>query len=241
MSNNKLRQGTLPAARRPDEPVQRRFCPDPNGMTEMQQRFAAEYMIDLDGPKAAIRAGYTPGQAHAAAMNWLKHPPVRDHIARLQAERSRRTGISADRILHTLGQMFFGDPVDLMNEHGGLRLPGAMAPADRMMIAGWKTRQAMGINADGEKQLEEVTEIKLVEKTTIASLLMRHLGMMNDKVTVEHTSLADRLRAAQLRQAGPEGKIIDAELVEDEEPLTIEYEGLDPDTQAALDEVLGFD
>jgi phage terminase small subunit len=164
MSNSKLRQGALPAVRRPEEPVQRRFCPDPNGMTEMQQRFAAEYMIDLDGPKAAIRAGYTPGQAHAAAMNWLKHPPLRDHIARLQAERSRRTGISADRILHTLGQMFFGDPVDLLNEHGGLRLPGDMAPADRMMIAGVKSRLARGVGPDGEKVVEEITEIKLVER-----------------------------------------------------------------------------
>jgi hypothetical protein len=55
---------------------------------------------------------------------------------------------------------------------------------------------------------------------------MRHLGMMNDKVTVEHTSLADRLRAAQLRQAGPEGKVIDVEpeddyVLEDQEPSDV--------------------
>ena len=223
----------------------------PGEFTEMQRRFCQEYIIDLDGPAAAIRAGYAPSRANAASNAMLKHPPVRDHVARLKGERSARTAVNADRVLRTMGEMFFGDPVDLLNEHGGLKLPHEMKPADRMMIQGIKIKRQIGIGEDGKKIPEEIIEIKLASKETLGSLLMRHLGMLNDKVTVEHTSLADRLRAAQLRQQGIDtggAPTIEGEIVTDDDALFYEpaYNAdieavveLTPELQAALNEVMG--
>ena len=77
---------------------------DAAGLDAREAAFCDEYLIDLDAASAAMRAGYPPGQALNAAA-WLKPGSGRYKrrlhagVAARLAERSRRTGISADRVL----------------------------------------------------------------------------------------------------------------------------------------------
>lgn len=62
----------------------RKMAPKPpplNPLTEQQQRFGDEYLVDHKGAQAAIRAGYSPATAHVQASRLLKHPSVAAYIA----------------------------------------------------------------------------------------------------------------------------------------------------------------
>lgn len=56
-------------------------------LTNKQQRFADEYLIDLDGTKAAIRAGYSPKTASVIASENLRKPNIREYIKERMAEK----------------------------------------------------------------------------------------------------------------------------------------------------------
>lgn len=55
-----------------------------------QLRFAQEYLVDKNGLRAAIRAGFPPKGAHVAASRLLKNDKVREIIDRELARHARR-------------------------------------------------------------------------------------------------------------------------------------------------------
>ncbi len=78
-------------------------------MSPRQRRFVDEYLIDLDGKHAAIRAGYPPRVAKDRAYRLLRTPEIADAIAAAMAARSRRTGITRERVLEELARIAFVD------------------------------------------------------------------------------------------------------------------------------------
>lgn len=71
-------------------------------MTPRQQRFRDEYLVDLNGTQAAIRAGYSAQTAEAAASRLLRNVKVSEGIKVAMKERERRTEITADYVLSTI-------------------------------------------------------------------------------------------------------------------------------------------
>ena len=84
-------------------------------MTDKQARFCEEYMIDLNATQAAIRAGYSPKTAREQAPRLLANVSIQNRIAQLQAEQSRRTGVSADRVVRELAKIAFANASDLID------------------------------------------------------------------------------------------------------------------------------
>lgn len=68
-------------------------------LTDMQEVFVREYMVDWNGTKAAIRAGYSPKSASEIAYQLLQKTSVRDAIQALASVRARRLGIDADEVM----------------------------------------------------------------------------------------------------------------------------------------------
>lgn len=71
-------------------------------MTPKQQRFVEEYLIDLNGTQAAIRAGYSAKTANEQAARLLANVSVSQAIAEAKSDRSDRTGITQDYVLTTI-------------------------------------------------------------------------------------------------------------------------------------------
>lgn len=71
-------------------------------LTEKQEAFCREYLIDFNGTQAAIRAGYSEATAGVIASENLKKPNVASRMKELIAERSKRTEITADYVLSTI-------------------------------------------------------------------------------------------------------------------------------------------
>lgn len=72
-------------------------------ITPKRQRFVEEYLVDLNGTRAAIRAGYSATAAHVTACRLLKDANVQQSIAARQTELSAKTGVRAEDIVARLG------------------------------------------------------------------------------------------------------------------------------------------
>ena len=76
--------------------------------------FVEEYLIDLNGKEAAIRAGYAPEAAAVRAAKLLRRPKVREAVAAAMAARAERCafvagGITAERVIAEYARIAFSD------------------------------------------------------------------------------------------------------------------------------------
>ncbi len=165
-------------------------------MTKKQKRFAEEYLIDLNATQAAIRAGYSPGTAKSIGSENLTKPDIQAYIAKAMAERSKRTGVNADRVVTELAKIAFVNASDVIDADTATLKPDA-APEDTAAI------QSVKVKTFGEDGLER--EIKMADKLKALELLGKHLGMFKDKVELsgineEKNKLDDLLQ--QMRGGG---------------------------------------
>lgn len=146
---------------------------------ERQNRFIEEYLIDLNGTQAAIRAGYSPNGAGVRADGLLKNSNVRARIDKALAERSRRTGITQDRVLRELARMAFVNAPDVINMLDATMRDGA---GEDDTAAIYSVKVKIRPTPDGN---EIEREIKLHDKLKANELLMKHLGMLTDRVQAD--------------------------------------------------------
>lgn len=141
-----------------------------------QQRFCEEYMIDLNATQAAIRAGYSVKTATEQGARLLTNVNVSREIEKLQAIQSRRTGITADRVIRELAKIAFVDPNRVIDPVDGTVRDDA-SPEDRAAIQGVKVKRS-----ESDTGSSSENEVKLYDKTKALELLGKHLGLFSDKV-----------------------------------------------------------
>lgn len=144
-------------------------------MTDKQKKFVNEYLIDLNATQAAIRAGYSPKTAYSIGEENLKKPEISNAISRAMAERSRRTGISQDRVVRELAKIAFVNINNICTSNG--RIKEDATDDDLSCIESIKVKQSESDTGSSEER-----EIKLCSKLKALELLGKHLGMWNDKV-----------------------------------------------------------
>lgn len=72
--------------------------------------FVQEYLVDLNGRQAAIRAGYSPFSARQTACELLADPKVAEKVRLAMEERAERTGLTGDRVIRKLWDILEADP-----------------------------------------------------------------------------------------------------------------------------------
>lgn len=147
-------------------------------LTKKQKLFIDEYLIDLNATQAAIRAGYSVESARDIGCENLTKPNIQQVIAERMAERSRRTGVNADRVVAELAKIAFVNAEDVIDAETATIKPNA-AREDTAAI------QSVKVKTFGEDGLER--EIKMADKLKALELLGRHLGMFKDKVELSGT------------------------------------------------------
>lgn len=167
-------------------------------MTKKQKRFCEEYLIDLNATQAAIRAGYSPGTAGAIGAENLTKPEIQRAVAKAMAERSRRTGVNAERVVLELAKIAFvnvGNVIDATDA----TLKTDADPEDLAAI------QSIKVKDMGDMGIER--EIRMADKLKALELLGRHLGMFNDKIRLDAKLNTGKLDSIleQLRDGPPDG------------------------------------
>ena len=142
-------------------------------MTPKQEAFCREYAVDMNASQAAIRAGYSVKTAGSIGQRLLKNVEIQSSLAEIKSQQTKRTDITADRVLSTLATIAFADPRRLLDADGyadPLKIPDDMAHA----IAGIEPGQ-YGI------------KIKLNDRMKALELIGRHLAMFTDRSEVTHS------------------------------------------------------
>ena len=99
------------------------------------------------------------------------------------AERSKRTGINADRVLRELGRIAFVNPKDVLDLQTAEVKPDT-SDDDLAAIAGMKVKYVphKDFDENGDPVIEQAIEreVKLCDKLKALELCGRHLGMFED-------------------------------------------------------------
>lgn len=77
-------------------------------MTPKQEKFCAEYLIDLNGTQAAIRAGYSPKTADRIANQNLRKLEIKNRIQELRAKEFKKTIATAEEVEAMLSKAMRG-------------------------------------------------------------------------------------------------------------------------------------
>lgn len=143
-----------------------------------RQRFADEYLIDLNATQAAIRAGYSSKTANEQGSRLLADVNVRAYIDERMAELSKRTGVNQERILRELARIAFLDPTTLVNMDDAT-IRGDASEDDTAAIASVKVKEVKGDFESIER------EVKFADKLKALELLGKRFAMWVDKQQVE--------------------------------------------------------
>lgn len=165
-------------------------------MNARQERFAREYVIDLNATRAAIAAGYSEATAKEQGCRLLTRVHVRKAIDRLKSARASRLEIKADRVLEEISRLAFSNMQDFtrLDADGKPVLDFTGISRDQFAAVQEIREDTTGGAGDGERKVVVRTTVKLVDKTKNLDMLMRHLGQYNDKLQVSGLEgLADRL------------------------------------------------
>lgn len=164
------------------------------GLTAKQEAFCREYLIDLNATQAAIRAGYSKKTAEWQGPQLLTKTHVSAAIQEGIKKRSDRTETTADMVVAQLVRFSFSDIRKIFNESGSLKsihdLPDDVAAAVMSIEV---VEKLGGLDAEGNRQVEYVHKIRLVDKVKPIELLGKHLGMWAEKREGPQDGVADLL------------------------------------------------
>lgn len=166
-------------------------------MTKKQKRFVEEYLIDLNATQAAIRAGYSPDTAQQMGSENLSKPVISSAISKAMAERSKRTGINADRVILELAKIALANIADVVDTDTATVNPWASSD-DTAAIQSVKVKES---SSKSGTMIER--EVRMMDKLKALELLGKHLGMYqnNINVSVETSQKLDDI----ISQLGGEG------------------------------------
>ena len=161
-------------------------------LTARQERFVAEYLVDLNATQAAIRAGYKERSARQTAARMLTNDDIASAIASGKQKQAVALDLNATRVLAEIMRLAFVDVRKLFHEDGSLKpiqewdsdVSAAVAAVDVVEMAG-------AAKIGGDDGLSHIPmylkKVKLWDKRASLELLGKHLALFKERV--EHTGL----------------------------------------------------
>lgn len=151
-------------------------------LTPKQQRFVAEYLIDLNATQAAIRCGYSAKTAKSIGSENLTKPDVAAAIAEGQAKRLTSADLSATRVLEEYRRLAFMDTRGFFDAGGNLKPIKDLSDEQGAALASFEVIIKNAKAGDGET--DTVHKIRLWDKTKALDSLAKHFGLLKDGIDV---------------------------------------------------------
>ena len=185
-------------------------------LSRKQELFCKEYLVDLNATQAYKRAGYSVKSDNAAgveASKLLRNPKVEARIKELMEQRSKRTEVTADKVLAELAAIAFAKGSDFAQVVDEPIIQNGMyvVDPDTGKVKTYKAVEIIATNKlpeDKKKAISSIkegkygVEVSTCDKVRALELLGRHLGMFKDKLEIsglnEEKSKLDSL-IAQMR------------------------------------------
>lgn len=156
-------------------------------LTDKQEMFCREYLIDLNATQAAIRAGYSDNTARKIGSENLTKPDIAQRIIDLKSERNERVEVNADYVLRRLVEIDEMDVLDILKDDGGLKMIHEWPKVWRTTLSGLDILTTV-TNFDETTMENILKKIKWPDKVKNLELLGKHIDVNAFKETVDHKS-----------------------------------------------------
>ncbi|HEV2162207.1 MAG TPA: terminase small subunit [Stellaceae bacterium] len=137
-------------------------------MNDRERRFVAEYAVDCNAQAAARRAGL---RTTNISSYLLHHKEVAAAVAKVEAERSARRRVTADRILEEYARIAFADMRDFVDWG-----PDSVTLRDKAKLSEWEGGAVARVEPPGNGKLGS---IRLHDKHAALEALVRHTGLFD--------------------------------------------------------------
>lgn len=151
-------------------------------LTDKQEMFCREYLIDLNATQAAIRAGYSENTARKIGSENLTKPDVQNRIAELKLERNEQVNIDAAYVLRRLVEIDQMDVLDILLPNGELKPIKDWPKTWRTTLSGMDVTEMPGDVPGFLKKIKWPDKVKNLE------LLGKHVEVNAFKENIDHKS-----------------------------------------------------
>jgi phage terminase small subunit len=189
-------------------------------LTAKEQAFCEEYLVDLSKTAAYLRAGYKPGRSNddtsTRAARVYRKPQVLSEIEARMAERSKQTGITAERVVRELAKVAFASMRSFItiDSDGQPQINLTRTPDDELDALVEVTIETVlerqGSGDEATVATIRKSRIKLHDKLRALHALAKHTGVYDKNRQVQVSFPADAFRdlfvtgsRAPLRKGGP--------------------------------------
>ena len=160
--------------------------------------FCREFLIDLNGTQAAIRAGYSAKTANRIATENMSKPEIKRRIEELKQQRQEVIGVDASYVLQRLIDIDQMDARDILNDDGSVKPIQDWPDVWRQSISGVDLMEI----SNSENVAATLKKIKWPDKIKNLELLGRHVSVAAFKDRLElsgNVGLAERMKKARER------------------------------------------
>ncbi|POW55587.1 MULTISPECIES: terminase small subunit [Pantoea] len=149
-------------------------------LTDKQEMFCREYLIDLNATQAAIRAGYSEKTSNEQGARLLANVSVQNRISELKAQRNDRIDVDADYVLKRLFEIDQMDVLDILLANGELKPIKDWPKVWRTTLSGMDVTEMAGDAAGLLKKIKWPDKVKNLE------LLGKHVTVQAFKDNVKN-------------------------------------------------------
>lgn len=147
-------------------------------LNKKQKKFVDEYLVDLNGAQAAIRAGYSKNAAKVQAARLLTKDNLKVYLEKRMATREKRTEISQDMIIKELSHIAFDDIKNYLEFSTDIDGNIQTKIKDSSLI---DTRAIQEVTIDKHGNFK----FKLYEKDNALVMLGKHFGMFKENISLQ--------------------------------------------------------
>jgi phage terminase small subunit len=139
-------------------------------LTDKQERFCLEYVIDFNATQAAIRAGYSESTAKEQGCQHLTKLNIQERIQKLKAKAVEKIEITHSELLQELKNWAYSDITETM-ELSASQVKELPIEIRRLVTKFKRTTRSIG-----ESITEDVIELHFVSKEKAIELIAKHIG-----------------------------------------------------------------
>jgi len=161
-------------------------------LTDKQEMFCREYLIDLNATQAAIRAGYSEKTANRIAAQLLSKLDIQNSIAQLKAQRNEQVNIDAAYVLRRLVEIDQMDVLDIMTDDMSIKPVSEWPASWRRYLSGFDLADMFEGRGEDREMVGILKKVKWPDKVKNLELLGKHVSVMafkeqiDQKVTATH-------------------------------------------------------
>jgi phage terminase small subunit len=170
-------------------------------LTPKQALFVQEYATDCNATQAAIRAGYSVKTAYSLGQRLLKNAEVAASLSKHQERRLADLEITNERILREAAAIAFGTIENFITftSDGEPRIDLSQATSEqRAVLAEVQVEDFTEGRGEDKRDVRRV-KIKPYDKLRALEILMKHRGLLNEKMEHTFPDLAAMMAAARGR------------------------------------------